>query len=325
MSVASVTRETARTFGFGRALLHLYHQPVGRIRKSIAEGGPFEQRRTERGRQEMIGAAKAMPSIVAPSHDIGARVAFLSGAEFWYQTLFCYASLQRWSPFKITPVIFDDGTLNGETRSFMQRVAPWAEFVEYNEIESQLDEKLPEGSFPYLRRRRLEYPHLRKLTDIHTRGAGWTLVLDSDVLFFRKPAAVLDWFASPKAIYMQDVQPMYGYPDELMRNLSRGPLPKQVNVGLYALYSPNIDWDRLEYCCRKQLELYGTHYLQEQALTALVLAEADPVPLAEEDYVVLPSLDEGRNPKAVLHHYVANSKRSYFQCGWRHVSSRFAG
>lgn len=325
MSVAASTLETARMLGFGRVLLRFYHQPVGRIRKSFAEGGPFEQRRTERGRQEMIGAAKAMPSIVAPAQDIGARVAFLSGAQFWYQTLFCYASLQHWSPFKITPVIFDDGTLNGEARSFIRRVVPWAEFVEYNAIESRLDEKLPKASYPYLRRRRLEYPHLRKLTDIHTRGAEWTLVLDSDVLFFRKPSAVLDWFSSPRAIYIQDIAPMYGYPDELMRKLSRGPLPQSVNVGLYSLYSPDIDWDRLEYCCRQQLELCGTHYLQEQALTALLLAETNAAPLPNRDYVVLPSLEEGREPKAVLHHYVANSKRSYFQCGWRHVSSRLAG
>ena len=118
---------------------------------------------------------------------------------------------------------------------------------------------------------------------------------------------------------------MYGYPDELMRKLSRGPLPQSVNVGLYSLYSPDIDWDRLEYCCRQQLELCGTHYLQEQALTALLLAETNAAPLPNRDYVVLPSLEEGREPKAVLHHYVANSKRSYFQCGWRHVSSRLAG
>lgn len=325
MSVAASTRETARTLGLGRVLLHLYHRPVGRIRKSFAEGGPFEQRRTERGRQEMIAAAKAMPSIVAPAQEIGARVAFLSGAQFWYQTLFCYASLQRLSSLKITPVIFDDGTLNGETRSIMQRVVPWAEIVDYNEIASQLDEKLPEASYPYLRRRRLEYPHLRKLTDIHTRGTGWTLVLDSDVLFFRKPVAVLDWFASPRAIYIQDIEPMYGYPDELMRKLSRGPLPQLVNVGLYSLYSPDIDWGRLEFCCRQQLELCGTHYLQEQALTALLLAEANSEPLPKRDYVVLPSLEEGREPTAVLHHYVANSKRSYFQCGWRHVSSHLDG
>ena len=31
------------------------------------------------------------------------------------------------------------------------------------------------------------------------------------------------------------------------------------------------------------------------------------------DYVVFPSLDEGRDPSVILHHYVAESKRAYFQ------------
>jgi hypothetical protein len=94
-----------------------------------------------------------------------------------------------------------------------------------------------------------------------------------------------------------------------------------VNVGLYALYGPGIDWDRVEYWCRLQLELFGPNYLQEQALTALILTQGEVYPLPKSDYVVLPSLAEGRAPSAVLHHYVAHSKRSYFQHGWRHIIS----
>ena len=58
------------------------------------------------------------------------------------------------------------------------------------------------------------------------------------------------------------------------------------------------------------------------ALTALLLASVGAKALPSEDYVVLPSLAEGRAPTAVLHHYVAHSKRSYFQHGWRHVLHR---
>ena len=39
--------------------------------------------------------------------------------------------------------------------------------------------------------------------------------------------------------------------------------------------------------------------------------------LGPPDYVVMPGLAEGRDPSAILHHYVASSKRSYFQYGWR--------
>jgi hypothetical protein len=51
----------------------------------------------------------------------------------------------------------------------------------------------------------------------------------------------------------------------------------------------------------------------------MLIANQPRVVLPAEDYVVLPSVDEGRRPAAALHHYVAHSKRSYFQHGWRSV------
>jgi hypothetical protein len=312
-------RRLARSLGLGRAALALYHRPVGLARKSVAEGGPLEQWRTEQGRRAMVQAAAILPPITAPPSDRGARVAFLSGAAHWYQTLFCFASLQAHIPERITPVIFEDGTMTAEARAGMRRAVPWTEIVGAGEIEERLDRCLPFASFPWLRARRLEYPHLRKLIDIHLTEADWTLVMDSDMLFFRCPHALLSWFGSPHAMSIQDALDAYGYSPALMSELAGGHLPKRINVGLYALRSPSIDWDRLEYWCRTQIEREGPHYLQEQALTALLLAGAGAEALPEADYVVLPSLAEGRSPTAVLHHYVAHSKRSYFQHGWRHV------
>jgi hypothetical protein len=120
-------------------------------------------------------------------------------------------------------------------------------------------------------------------------------------------------------MFIQDVELSYGYSDALMAELGAGPVPERVNVGLYAIHSPSIDWGLMEYACRVQLEREGSHYLQEQALTALLLASSNAEPLLLTDYVVKPSLAEGRIPTSVLHHYVAQSKRSYFQYGWRHV------
>ena len=70
------------------------------------------------------------------------------------------------------------------------------------------------------------------------------------------------------------------------------------------IYSPSIDWDRVEYWCRTQIEREGPHYLQPQALIALLLAGASAQALSAADYIVLPSFAEGRAPTAVLHHYV---------------------
>jgi hypothetical protein len=268
----------------------------------------------------MVEAAARLPPLPKPSPDRGLQASFLSGREYWHQTLFCFYSLQVRVSQCITPIIFDDGTLSPRARSLIDRVVPWTKFVPPSEAETRLERALPTHRFPTLRARRLVYPHLRKLTDLHAEVSGWSLVLDSDMLFFRRPDAVISWLAAPATpIYMQDVGNAYGYSSPLMRELAGSSVPDAVNVGLYGIRSDSIDWERLEFWCRMQIEREGPHYLQEQALTALLLAGTNATPLARSDYVVMPSLTEGRSPSAVLHHYVAHSKRAYYQYGWRHL------
>ncbi len=310
-------KQLGRTLGLGKLKYYGYHRPIGLIRQSIAEGGPIEQIKTERGRLKMLEAAGKLAVLTELPDLHGAKVNYLSGAKFWYQTLFCFISLQQNSPFRITPVIHDDGTLDAATRAAIARVVPWAVFIDAAALEEKLDRLLPESHFPTLRARRLEYPHLRKLTDIHLGQSDWGLVLDSDMLFFRRPDAVLEWFANPRAMYMQDIQNAYGYTAALMQELAGCNVPDKVNVGLYALDRNLIDWNRLEDWGRTQIEREKRNYLQEQGLTALLIAKQKGSPLSASDYVLMPDIDEGVAPKAIMHHYVSQSKRSYFQNGWK--------
>jgi hypothetical protein len=39
------------------------------------------------------------------------------------------------------------------------------------------------------------------------------------------------------------------------------------------------------------------------------------------DYVTMPAKPESLEPTAVMHHYVAHSKRWYFQANWRRVQA----
>jgi hypothetical protein len=318
MALPKILRGVSRGLGLGPAVLRYYHTPIAKLRQSIAEGGPWEQRRTERARHEMIAAAQVLPPLTARDGQDTVEIAFLSGERFWWQTLFCVVSLQTHSPARIMPVVYDDGTFNEGSWSAFSRVVPWARLVTSAQIEAGLDLHLPFSRFPALRSRRLSYPHLRKLTDIHTGRSGWLAVLDSDMLFFRPPKALLDWLAAPdRPCCLVEGISAYGYSTGLMRELARGEPPARVNVGVCGLRSDAIDWERLEYWCQEMLEREGTHYFQEQALTAMLLTGQECHRFGPPDYVVLPSLAEGCNPTAALHHYVSSSKRSYFQHGWR--------
>jgi hypothetical protein len=313
-------RGLATRLGAGDLALRYYHQPISALRRSVLAGGPLEMRRTQRGRAAMIEAAWTLPPLSPRFGAATTEVSFLTGADYWYQTLFCLYSLQLHSTSRIDAVIHDDGSLDDQTVAAIARVAPWARIVRLGEIEARLDDVLPAARFPILRRRRIDYPHIRKLCDIHLGRRGWTVVLDSDMLFFRPPTALLAWMAAPdRPCHLVDPHRAYGYSPGLMAELAGAEEPERVNVGVCGLQSETLDWERLEHWCGALMAREGPSYLQEQALTAMLLAGRDCLRLSEADYRVLPSPAEGRTPSAALHHYVAQSKRSYFQYGWRHA------
>jgi hypothetical protein len=95
-----------------------------------------------------------------------------------------------------------------------------------------------------------------------------------------------------------------------------------VNVGLCGLLSESLDWEKLEWWCARLLQAEGSHYLLEQALTALLLTGQSCAIAPAHEYVTLPDKDEIFFPTAAMHHYVAGSKRWYFREAWRRSYSR---
>jgi hypothetical protein len=266
----------------------------------------------------MEAAARSLPPVLQKIGSPPLEIHFLSGSKFWYQTCFCVWSMQRTSPVALRPVLYNDGTLSEEQAASIRVLFPQISLTPYEEIEARLDQFLPRGRYGSLRERRLVYPHLRKLTDIHAGTCGWKLVLDSDMLFFREPTFLLNWLRAPDLpCHMLDVASCYGYPPELLEELAGTPLPQRLNVGVCGMQSDAIDWDRLEFWCRNLILRAGSHYLLEQALTAMMLAGVACRVAPEKDYVALPSRAEAQRPGAVLHHYVAESKAWYFRYAWR--------
>jgi hypothetical protein len=308
----------ARRLGAGRLLYYSFYAPASFLRRCRRDGC-VNLALSRQGRNRMRAGAARLPAAGPPA--AGAPdVHFLSGRAFWYQTIFCAFSLARHCPAGIRPVVYDDGTLDDDAVRSIRRVLPHAQVVPRALIEERLDRTLPAARFPALRQRRLSYPHLRKLTDVHAGCAGWKLVLDSDMLFFREPAFLLGWLAAPqRPCHMLDVANAYGYPEDLMAELAGHPIPERVNVGICGLRSDDIDWDRLESWCKGLLERAGMSYLHEQALTAMLLAGRECAVAPAGDYVALPPRHETVRPTAVMHHYVAESKAWYYRYAWRHV------
>jgi len=321
MSETNRMMKLTRQLGLGKLALYGWHRPSGMIRQSLSEGGPIEQWRTERGRCKMAAAAAGLPRLPEPAIESEVKVYFLSGEKYWYQTIFCFVSLQRHVTYRITPVVFDDGSFTSETKSTIRRIIPWIQIVSPEGAQCRLDRLLPTDRYPTLRARRLAYPHLRKLTDIHAGSLEVRVVLDSDMLFHAKPTQFLQALQSQAVMHIRDIGSYYGGSADFLSDLIGQPILEAVNVGLYALDGTLINWDLVEHWCRRNAEMHGHNYLEEQALTAMLLTLQQSSELSPADYIVKPSYSGTPSWKEHLHHYVGESKRMYFQAGWRQIST----
>ncbi|MDK2971326.1 MAG: hypothetical protein PWP23_1081 [Candidatus Sumerlaeota bacterium] len=315
-------RASARGMGLGRLAYRAYYRPRAFMRRCFDEGA-LNLLRSHRGRREMeSAAARLRPSSVGASRDSqGAAIHFLTGRGYWYMTAFCAATLLRHAGRPLHLVIDDDGTLQPEHVAHLRRILGGISVRTPSEIAAALDEHLPTSEFPALRARRLAYPHLRKLTDIHAGCSGARLVLDSDMLFWSRPDALLGWQKKPDgALCMKDCDDSYGYSFDLMEQLVGAPLPRRLNVGIVGLDGESIDWPSLERWTRELLEREGSSYYQEQALTAMLFARRKVTFLDASRYVVKPGDAEVHSPSAALHHYVAESRHAYFQQAWHRAA-----
>jgi hypothetical protein len=304
--------------GLGRVFYRLYHVPAGLLRDSYKAGGPWQARRTERGRMEMEEAAFTLPAPPGGGEAPPLQVHLLTGRRFWYQTAFCLHTLSTQARRTVRPVIYDDGSLLPDQTRLLTRLFPAARFVSAAESIAKLEAHLPRDRFPALRERWDNYPNIRKLIDPHLASRGWKLVIDSDLLFFREPVFLKEWCDAPKQpLHAVDVASSYGYSRQFLDKLAGAPLSELVNVGLCGLDSAEFDWARIEHWCQALIERGGKSYYLEQALVAMFLAGKSCSIAPAADYVTLPRLPEARECRAVMHHYVAESKRWYFQHNWR--------
>lgn len=309
-------RHALRRLHLGRALYLAWHWPRAKLHESLRNGGPIEQWRTANGRSQMMHAALSLPVPQGSGPPLELHV--LTGSRFWYQTAFCLWTFAVHAGRALRPTLYDDGTLSSDHVRHLVRLFPLSRVVTQAESIALLDRRLPASRFPVLRERWQNYPNIRKILDVHVGGGGWKLVIDSDLLFFRKPDFLIERIGSAaRPLHAIDCATSYGYSRRLMEGLAGSAVAELVNVGLTGLRSDDLDWDTLESWCRELIAAEGTHYYLEQALVAMLVAghACDVAPASS--YVTFPREPEASRCDAVMHHYVDVSKRHYFRRNWR--------
>ncbi len=293
----------------------LYRHPKANLEMYKRFGGYFAYRKMMADKEKMAKASVNLPPVT--SHFDGLPVYFLTGKNYLYQTLFCIQSLSKFSDTKFNFTLVDDGSFDGRLIQQISRLLPGATIINAADIEKNLARFNIKESYPDLYAKRNIYPHLKKLTDIHTiSGAEWKLVLDSDMLFWDCPTEMIKWLENPAMpIHMRDCVESYGYTQKLMELLSGDKIPELLNVGIIGLESTDINWAELDKWIKELERLEGTSYYLEQALSAMLVGSKTSVVLNEQQYVVNPEKMAGTGD--ILHHYVDLSKRIYFSEAWK--------
>ncbi|MBB6235496.1 hypothetical protein HDC90_000093 [Pedobacter sp. AK013] len=302
---------------FQKLVNHLYRYPKSNWKTIQRFGGYLSYWRMLASKKQMQKASENLPPII--SNHNGFPIYFLTGKKYLYQTLFCALSLTKSCKETFRFILIDDGSFDQDLINQVKQQMPNVKLILKNEIENNLELKLPTSAYPFLHQKRKIYPHIKKLTDIHTIDDNpFKLVLDSDMLFWNEPTELIDWLKNPNGcIYMLDSEESYGYDKALMETLCGFTIPNLMNVGTFGVNSNSINWNNIENWAKSLEEKQGASYFLEQALSVMVVANQKKTILNKEEYIVNPHERGSTFNRSKLHHYVDLSKRHYFENDWK--------
>lgn len=239
--------------------------------------------------------------------------------EFSVHNLTCHAdaemtlwALKSFSFFSgVSPdiVIHDDGTLTAEDRESFARHLESCVVVERSEADRSLHDALK--PFPLCRRMRArpDFHCALKLFDPPFFSSHpMILLLDSDILFFRRPSELLERISQERPCFNSDYQDAYVATPEEVESSMGIELIRRVNAGLVA--ARRIDFD-LAF-----MEEYFGHFASrpcvinwhEQTLQAALLSRAGAERLPEGYQISKMEL----GPETISHHFVTDGSRPGF-------------
>jgi|GEM_PF-1722032 len=311
----------------GKLVYRFYYQPKNKRAIIKKFGGRENYLRMLAAEQEMKAYALNKLVINANFNPAGKfKINFLTGEQFIHQTLFCtysffkFLSKDEAADFSVN--YYSDGTLSADLVFILKNRFPKIRIIESHESKRALAEHLPQSAFPYLNKNVERYPLFKKLIYPNLNNSGLLTFFDSDMLFLNRPSEFLNWLYQSdhldSAFGIQDVTRSYGYGDDEILRIWPKVIQHDINSGLYAIHSSNIDWLFIEDLAKKFEINYGPHYYMEQLITAIILERSRDLSVApKSEYIVFPSLEQVQKQTGTLHHYVNESKEYYFKDSWK--------
>ena len=309
--------------GLGKFIYKYIFKPTLPLRYNLNHFGLLGWLKYRAGERAMKKAAGVMRPIELSDDENAVSFCFLTGEKYWHQTIFAIKSLHQQLDDTFRVKIYSDGSLRDNHTANLLKFAPEIKIVPLEQINAHLDAVLPESGFPALRYLRDWHPFFKRMIDIHC-NPGYAIHLDSDMLFFNNPAAIINAFKDRQAIYMQDMMEESYFVDteaNLIHKYNMHCLP-YVNGGIIAYDNDRVDYADLE----QKAQLLIDNYLSagpariEQTLMSYLLHQQNAKGLNQKQYAIHYDSNINTNEVEVVKHYIFKAKLPYFTTEWKKIA-----
>jgi hypothetical protein len=243
----------------------------------------------------------------------------LTGEKDWRLSAWMLASFFHFTELSWPVVIHDDGTLSEAARATIEALFENCRVILRSQADVEMKNRLL--PYPFCHEYRNSHPLGLKIFDMaHFTKSERYIVLDSDVLFFRRPQEILDWASGPntgECWFNQDVQEASLVTGAEAREELDVKLWPRVNSGLCLLQRNVIDLDFCDRALAVTSILQGKVWRVEQTLFALCASRIGKGGLLSKLYEV--SLKRRASPDAIARHYVGAVRDRFFGEGLKRL------
>lgn len=186
-----------------------------------------------------------MPA-VPETCDADIEIHVLTSEHDWLNLLWALRSFYGASKRSYALCIHDDGTLTMEATKHLQNAFPNARLITRQESDKRLEGLL--AAYPRCRQLRATNILALKVFDFGAfLQADRMMLLDSDILFFEEPSALLAALEDPEFLHNTlNRDWRYGYSIDLEKVVLDFQLPPKINSGLGLIHRSSIRYDWME-------------------------------------------------------------------------------
>jgi hypothetical protein len=223
--------------------------------------------------------------------------------------LWCLKSFMYFSECCPEITIHDDGSLTQDDVELLREQLPGCEVIPREEADRRVGDAL--RKYPLCRKMRPApgFHCALKVFDPWVYSSHDAIVvMDSDILFFRRPEQLLEYAEQGRACFSSDYQNAYSVEIGEMKSRLGIEVFERINAGLFVLCRKDHDLDVLEGYFEAYPETDGHQIWLEQTLHALLLSRAGAQRL-DPAYQIS---GQAIGAATVSHHFVTDGSRELF-------------